>query len=288
MNPEPRIDFPEESISRARELAQLYKRRDKSKFQSAAQLYEGHFLEIGYGFNEAIKAGNCGRYLHEIVKEADCFTKAGVLYLVAREAGLKPELFYAENMKNVGEGRDSRYVAGSSHAFITVEVKKGERQLIDPQMKGFGIVTIDPDKHEMKIYNKGCGEIKHRHYTQLRLISEEEYLKDIEEKRKPGGGRVALSATQCVHGAGNTRVYLTFNPEEQTLRSSIRRHQILIAEEPYERLNVIDLSTKVGPNGEFDFDQGMLSFFQATAAEWTHYNNPQAPIFFSVQNMRKE
>ena len=63
------LEFPEESVKQAREIIDKYKKRTRSKLMQAKMLYEGRFLEIGYGFNESIKSGNCGRYLHEIIKD---------------------------------------------------------------------------------------------------------------------------------------------------------------------------------------------------------------------------
>jgi hypothetical protein len=281
------VDFPEKSIAKARELAEIYKKRYRSKRGRAVQLYSGDFLELKYGFSESVQQGNCGRYLHEIVKEADCFTMAGVLHLVARESALNPRLFYASGMKDIQEGRNPVYSAGSDHAFILVDIEKGEKHIVDPFGRLFGKVKLDEKRHVLQITNDADGKITERHYAQLREVSEEEYIQDVEKKRGPGGGRVALSATQAIAGLRGNRVYVTFIPGENKIRNSRRQDCVLFWDEPYDRVQVTDLTTEVDSAGKFDFEKGELSFYHATAAGWTSYINAQEPMKFSVEGMQK-
>ncbi len=129
-----KLEFPEESVNLAKEIAIKYKRREKSRHQLAADLYDGNFLEIKYGFSETLKKGNCGPYLHEITKESDCFSKATSYYLIAKELGLNPTFYLASDMKDLDEGDHASEKGAMDHSFITVKIKKGIEQIVDPFM----------------------------------------------------------------------------------------------------------------------------------------------------------
>ncbi|MEN9626370.1 MAG: hypothetical protein RL557_698, partial [archaeon] len=283
---EKKLEFPEESIKLAREIAARYKKRSRSKRDQAANLYEGHFLEILYGFDESIKTGNCGRYLHEIVKEADCFIMAGVTYLVARECGLRPQLYHATGMKNLKEGQDSSELGAADHAFVVCQLGKTRLQMVDQFMSGWGRVTFIPEENALTIYNKNKTKLIRREYACLEALSEENYLNMMERNRTSEGGRVALSATQKLHYARRA-VYLTFDPTKNMLtsRTSLRRDRPL--NEKLTKELAIEFSTAVAEDGSFDFYDGTLSYFNAENIGWVDHTNAQVPVLFPLRTAKQ-
>ena len=299
-------EFPNESIEKAREIVTKYKQRAKSKKNIASALFNGEFLEINYGFTESIKSGNCGRYLHEITKEADCFTMAGVLYLLAKEAGLNPQLYWASGMKDVNEGQLASEVGEGEHAFITVKLRKNknpcgifnpptgegrqnpvegnEIYVLDTQMGIFGKAKLLPEKNIIDIYEKDKRGITHRQYTSLKKISQEEYLEKLEKNRSPEGGRLVLSATQHVVGAGKHPIFVTYLPETCELRTSLRMYYLNLVPEAYKKYYITDLITKVNQDGEFDFKKGRLEFYRAAMVGWTEHTTPQTPLIYPVNS----
>ncbi len=278
------MEFPEKSIKQAREIADKYRQRSKSKKNIAASLYYGDFLEIGYGFSESLKTGNCGRYLHEIIKETDCFTMAGALYLIAREANLKPKIHWASSMKDVKEGEDPNTQMTADHAFISVSVGKNTEYIIDPHTGIFGKAKFIPSRNSIQIYSSAKRELYHRTYGSLRKLSQTEYISKLEENRGSEGGKIALASTQKIRGADKLAVFLTYLPDTKELRSSMAFPLAKPLSEPYEKIAVFNLITPVSKNGKYDFSKGKLSFFDAYSYNWQDYNRPQLPIYLKTQS----
>ena len=280
-------DFPQESIEQARWVVDKYRRRTKSKLETAAHLHENYFVHINYGFSEAIKKGNCGLYFHEIDKECDCFTYLGVSYLIAREASLAPKMWWAIGIKDVGEGEDTSEKRALDHGFITAEVGKGKILLLDRQMNLYGFAKFDTKHNIIKVYEKQNRTITYRHYQHLSELSQEEFLEKLEKSRSSEGGRIALSTTQRVKGARKREVYLSYTPETHKLKSSIRFPVVNFGPEPYNKALIIDLETDVNKNGTYDFRNGNLSVYYASMDGWAEHENPQAPIITPVRNAEK-
>ncbi|HJX50535.1 MAG TPA: hypothetical protein VJ438_03680 [Candidatus Nanoarchaeia archaeon] len=279
--------FPEQSVKLAREIAGKYRKRTSSKSMLAAYIYNNNFLHIGYGFSESIKKGNCGRFLHEIDKETDCFTMAGVLYLVAKEAGLKPELYYVQGMRDTVEGDNREERGRNDHSFITVRTGKNEQVVIDPFMELFGDVKFNKKNNKMKVYFKSERQVTERDYQLMMKLSEQEYVKRLQKQRTPEGGRIALSATQRLSSSFDNNVYLTFLSEESSLKSSLHFTPSLFHPDPYNQAIMFDLVTRVNKDGTFSFDDGTFLNYNAEASGWTQHTNPQIPFSFSVKDAQK-
>lgn len=280
-------DFPQESIDHARWIVDKYRRRSRSKLKIATQIYDNKFIHIGYGFGEAIKKGNCGLFLHEIDKECNCFTYLGAVYLVAREANLNPKMYWGIGIKDVGEGEDPSEKSSFDHGFITVEVGKGKTLVLDWQTILYGYAKFNRENNIIEVYDKGSKKITFRQYQHLSELSEKEYLERLEENRSPNGGRIVLSTTQRIVGAGNKDIYLHYNPENHELKSSIRFPTIKFGPDPYHNILIIDLKTSVNEDGTYDFRQGDLSFYYASMSGWSEHENPQIPITIPVEDAAK-
>jgi len=275
-------DFPEKSIKLAREIAQKYKRRSRSKQDIAADLYSRKFFEIVYGFGESVRTGNCGCYLHEIVKEANCFAMAGVLYLIARESGLQPQMYWATSLKDVFEGQSPSNYGGAEHAFITVSTGKDEVCTIDPFMSVFGRTHFFPDKNRIEVFEENERRMDIRSYADMRRLSQDEYIEKQEKNRTSEGGRLALSTTQALKNSNGNNVYVTYHPETSELESSLHSSSMKFAPEPYKRTYLTEARTKVNEDGSFDFSKGTLSYNYATAAGWNEHINLQVPLIIPV------
>ncbi|OGJ20248.1 hypothetical protein A3K73_08240 [Candidatus Pacearchaeota archaeon RBG_13_36_9] len=280
-------DFPKESVELARWIAEKYRRRARSKLRTAEQIYSNSFIEIGYGFSEAIRKGNCGLFLHEIDKESDCFTYLGAAYLVAKEAKLKPQMWWGVGVKDVEEGEDSSERKTLDHGFITVEVGKNKTLVLDKQMGMFGYAKFNRRKNTIEVYDKQDRKITYRSYSHLSTLSEKEYLKRLEGNRNPKGGRLVLSTTQRITGAKNRQVYLSYDTERNELKSSLRFPTARFGPDKYNRNMIIDLATKVNRDGTYDFWQGKLSFYYVSSEGWAEHENPQVPITIPVKDAAK-
>ena len=123
--------FPQESIDQAKFIAKQYNARYSTAVEKASALFQGKFLEIGYGFDEAIKNGTTGLFLHELKRNTECFSMAGMMYQVAKELSLKPKIYQAKNMRDLSYGQRAADASTSDHAFISVTINKNE-WLLDP------------------------------------------------------------------------------------------------------------------------------------------------------------
>lgn len=282
-----KIDFPQQSIDKARAIASEYKQRSRSKLELALRLYKNQFLQFAYGINESLRQGRIGSYLHEIKKEADCFTFVGCYYLIARELGLKPKMYSVSGMKDLEEGIDSSDSGSFDHSFITFEYGK-EIHVLDPTLEIFGKAKFFPNENRIQIYNQLSEKLFQRTYNCLHEMSEEEYISKLEKNRSVGGGRVALQTTRKIRNEENRSrdIYLTFLPPDK-LRSSIHLNSIQFFPEPYNICSILDLSTKVNDNGQFDFNEGKLSFYHVMRERWDEHQGAQIPVEFSVKNAQK-
>ncbi len=280
------MDFPQESINLAREIVSKYKKRGRSKRALATSIYYKDFYELGYGFNESIKTGNCGRYFHEIIKESDCFTMAGVLYLLARESDLKPKLYKAFGLKDVREGKSPKHNGYNDHAFITVEPRKNEIVTIDPFMQIFAKTVFQPEKNRIKLYELRRDAHIYRSYAYLEEISQDDYIRETEQRRKPEGGRIVLTGTQRIEYRG-LGTHITYLPETNELRNSIIFRMLDFGPETYKKDFIIDLKTKVDKNGSFDFNKGNLNFSYASKAGWTEHEGKTVSMEYPVENAVK-
>tara|TARA_Y100000034_G_scaffold136294_1_gene212031 strand:+ start:1231 stop:2853 length:1623 start_codon:yes stop_codon:yes gene_type:complete len=280
------LNFPQESIDKANEIVNLYKKRTNSKLDMAAYLYDGKLVWINYGFDESIKSGNCGKYLHEITKECDCFTRAGVLYLIAKQAGLDPKLYEIHGMKDIEEGENPENMALNNHTFITVSLRKPKPHILDPNMALYGEVTFNKDKNEINVYHKKGNSLTTRKYASLKELSEQEYLEKLEQARSPEGGRKVLSATQRINPFSKWFTFITYLPESHSIQSSLHLDRPLFSPEPYSRNLVIDLVTKVNDNGKYDFNKGTLNFYHVGTAGWNEHERKQLP--FSIQTKHQK
>ena len=276
-------DFPEQSISQAREIARKYKLRGRAKEGIAENLYHSKFYEIYYGFGEALRKGNCGQFLHEIDKEADCFGMLGVLYLIAREAGLKPRMWSARNMRDVPEGGDPNDALCADHSFITVKVNNAD-YMVDPFMVLLGEAKFNEGDHVIRVSSSHeAAKITNRGYATLSEISQQEYLDLLEKQRTPEGGRIALSSTQKVRAAGKNTVFVSYLSNSCELRSSIRAGRYIFCEKPDSREVVYDLTTRVSEDGSFDFRKGIFSIYRVSSTGWAEHENPQTSMNFSTE-----
>lgn len=275
------LEFPEESVQLARTIANRYKKRSRLREQWAADLYDGHFLEIKYGFSESLKKGKCGLYLHEIIKEGECFTEAVAYYLVARELELEPKFFWATDMKDIMEGDHASEKGTMDHSFITVKIKKNIEKIIDPFMHAWGDVTHYPEKNEINIDNQGERKITTRTYAALTELSQQEIIKKMEQNRTRDGGRHALSGLQKIKSYHND-IYVGFNPEKNILFTKLPFSIKNPISEPYKKSDIYILETKVNDDGTFNFAEGKFKAYHAGGRGWSHHINEQEPMDIPV------
>jgi hypothetical protein len=214
------MDFPLETIVKATSVAEEYKKRYKNQTEKAIALYCDKFIELSYGVNDAIKQGLGAIFFHEARTDVDCFSKAGVDYIMAEKLELEPELYIVRDMQDIEYGKSLDETSVYDHTFITVKAN-GKRFIIDRQMGLFGEVNFLPGR--LEIISKENRELKNlttRFYRELEKISKEDYLSRIKELRKPEGARLALANCQVVKNK-NRRVYLEYLDEERTLVSSL-------------------------------------------------------------------
>ncbi len=282
------MDFPQESIDWARNgvLAKYY-RRTHSKPEIAASIYDGNFIKIEYGFSEAIKKGNCGLYPHEIDRECDCFTKVGADYLVAREAGLKPRIWDCRGIKDVRDGQKLENRGSYDHSFVTVETKKGETTIIDNQLSLYGKVKFHKGKHVIEVYERHNQAVTFRHYASLTQVSEQEFLRRLNDNRTPQGGMRVLETTQRLKARGGLRVFLGYNFETHELKSSLRFEKPLLFPESASRKEISELVTEVEETGDYDFRNGNFCFYNAFMDGWAEHERPQVPLIVSVKDAEK-
>lgn len=280
-------EFPQESIEQARWVVGKYRKRANSKLEIAAQLYDNKFVQINYGFSEAVKKGNCGLFFHEIDKECDCFTYLGVAYLIAKESSLSPRMWWGIGIKDVDEGEDINETRSLDHGFISAEVSKNKTFIIDRQMGLYGLAKFNEKNSIIEVYDKQNRKITYRHYQNLTELSEEEYLRRLEENRSSKGGRIVLSTTQRIKGAGNRNIYLSYSRQTHKLKASARLPTIRFSPDSYNKVLVIDLETGVNKDGSYDFRDGELSFYHASIEGWAEHENPQVPIVLQARDVEK-
>ncbi|MFA7707957.1 MAG: hypothetical protein WCX73_03335 [Candidatus Pacearchaeota archaeon] len=268
--------FPKQSIDKANNIISEYKKRTNSDLEIATYMYSGKFIEFSYGFSEAIKSGDCGKFFHEIKKECNCFTYAGILYLLAKQAGLNPKIYEGYGIKDINEGITGEGIAPNNHAFITVNLQKGKTHIIDPNYQMFGTVKFNKNTNEIKIYNSEK-EIITRSYSHLKELSEQEYLSRLNFAKSSAGGKKALLGTQKISSDSLT-IFLTSLPESNAIKSSVHLERALFGPEPFNRHYIIDLTTKINENRKLNFPESTLNFYGVKNAGWSEHDFQQVPL----------
>ena len=271
--------FPEESVAKAREIAELYSIRKKSKLGKAILLFAGKFIELNYGFEDAIKSGRCGVFLHEAKLDAECFSLLGIDYLVAREAGLNPKMYWASGQRNVKPGQRVSETDTGEHGFLVVDVEKRKKpfivdrsySLIGPiDMKDNKIVVTNypigaDDKDSEMFYGKQQTE---RYFECLTQLSEKDYVKKMYESRTPEGGKTTLTSGQAIYNLGK-RIHLQYLPEShELLASAMYSVSKLIIEENPAKNHHYELQIPLSDDGAWNLDQSTLSLFKTRSFGW--------------------
>lgn len=271
--------FPEESVAKAREIAELYSIRKKSKLGKAILLFEGKFIELNYGFEDAIKSGRCGVFLHEAKLDAECFSLLGIDYLVAREAGLNPKMYWASGQRNVNPGKRLSETDTGEHGFLVVDVGKRKKPfIVDRSYSLIGpidmkdnkiVVTNQPantnEKDDERYYGKKQTE---RYFECLTQLSDEDYVKKMYECRTPEGGKTTLTSGQSVYNLGK-RIFLQYLPESHELLASATYgvSQPIIEENPAKNHHY-ELKITLSDDGAWILDQSTLSLFKTRSFGW--------------------
>ena len=208
------MSFPEETLQEARNIATMYRRRRSDSYSMAYDLYIGKFIELAYGFSEALKKGETGQFLHEARKEVECLSKAGIDFVVARELGLKPRMFWASDMYDLspGECKEDAFVA--DHAFITVEAG-GETLMIDRFHSEFGKVEFSPTQMRIKHKDFDSDKSTTRHYSGLRELDEEDFIALLKPAAKGHGANILVGGQR--YNQGGQRHNIEYDPDTHTL-----------------------------------------------------------------------
>lgn len=261
------MDFPEESILQAKDIAKKYDLRNHSQIAKAKFIYNGNFVHLQYGFNDALKSGKCGVFLHEAKKDADCFSLLGMDYLIAREASLQPRMFWASTMRDVKEGQSEIGSFTADHSFLIVKIN-GNDFIIDPFLQTFGEVKFVD--HTLKIINMSNNRNEQitRKYESLTELTEDDYLKLIHENRSPGGGERALAAGQKISIRDNS-VHIQYISAESNLVTFMLKTalQPIPEELPGKRI-IYELCTKLSANGKLSVDEGEIHTYEVVTAGW--------------------
>lgn len=261
--------FPDATIEKAREIAKLYKTRGMSRKKWLQRLSDNQFLEIGYGFDDAIKSGRCGHFLHEVQKDADCFSMAGVYYIICKELGFEPKIYWISDMRDVEEGDMALERRVGEHAFISVQLE-GKEHLYDPLYSREGLMEIADGKIKIATNRPkfGCWIHTERFFSTLTELSEEEYVDEMAKHQSPEGGRLTLSSAQAVRNHG-TRVMIQFLPESSELVSYIAKQRLpeLIEVLP-SKAAVYELSAPIRNDGTWMIEDGNVSVFFSQNSGW--------------------
>jgi hypothetical protein len=184
-------------------------------------------------------------------------------------------------MKQFKEGESENDAGLMDHSFITVPIKNHER-IIDPFMGSCGQVRFSKDTNSMEIYNSTDRETKKRIYETLIEMSEEEIIKQLEELRKNGAGRLSLSGSEKIISY-NEKIFVTFDSKTNILSTKINFDSDLPSYEPYKKSAVYKLETKVEENGKFDFSEGNFLSYYAGAWGWSHHVDEQEPLIIATK-----
>ncbi len=267
--------FPQESIQKAKEIAEQYKHRSTTKAEIVSRLFDMNFLEVNYGFSDAVKTGRCGHFLHQLKYDADCFSLAGMLYLIAKESNLQPKIYNMSKMKSVSEHEISDNVSSADHTFISVKLGQDEI-LVDP----FYGTKAKIKKHEpyMLLLKKDCEnggkeEIK-REYTMLEELTEDEYVKHMKWHQSPREGKHVLAAGQTLD-AGGRRILVEYEHDKRLLIAS--NHSATdfstLSTDSVSRAQVMELEAPITNDGTWLYKNGIIRYYQIKNNGWTRANH---------------
>lgn len=260
--------FPQETVDIAKQIAKLYHARFTSSFKKITALYAGTFIELNYGFEDAVKQGKTGLYLHEIKQSAECFSLAGVDYVIAKELGLQPRIYQATDMKDVMYGELASNKSSADHAFITVQFNKGE-WIIDRSFRLAAKITkVHPDHFEIDVSENRTGTLPgRREFTNIEQLTEDEYVKEMQRYRTGDAGKFALSAGQVLRYKSD-KTLVEYISETNTLQSGIHQKVPSLNTKSFSNHKIILLNSPVETDGSFNLDKASFRGFHARNTRW--------------------
>lgn len=276
------MPFPDQTIKQAKWIADMYKARSGRRYNQALRLFQGQFLHLNYGFDDVLRTGHCGTYLHEARQSAECFSKVGMDYVIAKELGLKPKMYWASGMRDVKEGRDPRDSPSLEHGFLSVQIGNKE-YMVDPYLNLFGEMKIGSSKITVSSRGKGFGNIKtQRSYSSLQVISEEEYVEKLEEQRKGDGGRILLSCGQKIRCMYIDVIAQYLEQPEKLITTVSWPMRVPLYYETASRNIVHRLSAPLRESGKWDLDEAVFSAFRCESAGWMEHQFVQPDQFLNA------
>jgi hypothetical protein len=261
------MNFPKESLDMAKQIADQYRIRRETSLGRMDMLYNRAFLHIDYGFDDAIKSGKTMLFLHEVKSSCDCDSYAGILYLIAKELGLKPKIYSAYGLRDVKLGESVDDAFSANHTFITTQLGK-DTHVVDPFLGIYGKTKIDGNKMTVVFDDHGHKEHTERVCNMLNEMSEEEYLQRFYKTREEGG-REALSIGRAVHSL-RRRMTLEYLTELEQLASYISFSiEGTVIEKGYSQNRTLCLKAPVSKEGKWHTDNGELYIFTSSSVGWT-------------------
>lgn len=263
--------FPEETIAEAKRIADLYRKRWPSRARQVSALFERSFLEAKYGFEAALRSGKCGHFLHELENDAECFSWAGMIYVVANELGFEPKIYDARDMRDVKYGQNPLDCSTGDHCFPTVKYG-GKEWAVDSLMGILGEVKHHDDHLEIIEHSEG-GLVKRipteRWFSSLAEISEDDYIKEMRKHQSSEGGKITLGCGQRVPNKGEF-VMVQYLPDTESLISSIHFGKMShIQEELLGKDTAFELEAPVEKDGSWAVDMGKIRVYWAESLGWT-------------------
>ena len=281
------MGFPQESIDRAEEIAGKYRLRSKGKVSQARYLFDGKFLHVDYGYDDAMENANAGPHLHEMVKSATCFAYGGALYLIAKSLQLQPTLWKARGMKDVEDGQNPEKIGLADHTFITCDLNASGIRVLDPHYSLWGKVKMDTPRNRWHIFTKNPEKRVTRTFESLEPLTEEAFLSELEHHRTPEGGREVLAATQKVHSHNNHWIQITYDPDVRTLRCRTIFGSDTVREEPHLASKAYDLVRPVKPDGIWVPNAGTLLFTECKSTGWGTLEGARTPFEYPYAQAKK-
>ncbi|MFP4111704.1 MAG: hypothetical protein ACLFUO_01775, partial [Candidatus Woesearchaeota archaeon] len=280
--------FPKKSVDKAKYVAEEIKRRRKYKSSCANSLYNSEFLHVIYGFSDAIKSGRCGHFLHEMSYDSDCFSYAGMLYLVAKELNLEPKIYDAKGMQELYEYETPNEATRGNHTFITIKLS-GKEYLLDPFHSNYGEIKSKEDSHWLIKNKKKYDLISKRRFRCIDELTESEYVEDMNEHRSPKGGKEVLLTSQALDTSSG-RVFVEYDPENSLLHSFHRskRNSTIFPKDIVLPHFTYEIKFPVNNKGQLSKTDASFGFFYEGNNEWNLEDKELVDeMFFPLELLNK-
>jgi hypothetical protein len=283
--------FPIESVEKAKDIAKKLASESKSPIDWAIALNSGKAFPFSYGMKDVIQKGVFANFLSEHENQTDCFCLPGMLYPIAQQLNLEPQIYSISGMVNCIHNRSYQESTIADHLDLFIKIN-GEQWSLDPFSRTVGKVTEQTDSYYI-VEDIQTGNNSIVFFESMTHVPEEQYVNEIYNRKDPKNFKELLSMYHLTI-YDDERIRFHFSPETNEFITSLEIpteiiDTNLIPEYDLGKLFRINLRSPVTEDGSLDYDNAMIEIYRCNRLSFMkQYSEMPFDIFTIPYSVIKE